>query len=200
MKKKAVFSILGSLLLSLVSCASSPQGFKDAETLLPLEIAAVTAPDRIQWFSEDGESESGLFEELFRKEEQEQSRMAASLLVSAAEQILFDSLKSKHIAIVERDVTPGSETGMKSAAFVHFSFYTDLSAGIAQTGSMFGFVIMEVKLTAPDGKRLANRTYTAKMDETIAVRAGKFDMEELLALYPAAITAVCEEFALDFVR
>ncbi|MDR1747715.1 MAG: hypothetical protein LBR47_01490 [Spirochaetaceae bacterium] len=242
MKGKAVFPVLGSLfLIFLVSCVSSPKGFKNAETLLPVGIVAVTADDRILWYGDEEDTGAGLFDALFDKDDGEvdDPRSQAEFLVSASEQVLFESLKNRNVSFVDGEamlasgpysageisrvrnwssiVYPenykyfmhsdkdliralASETGMKSAAFVHFSFYTDISAGIAKTGSMYGFVTMEVNLTDSEGKRIANRTYTAKTDETMPVKGGLYDTRELLELFPSALNAVCGDFVSDFLR
>ncbi len=236
MKRKMVFPVLAAIVLvSLISCASSSKGFKNAQALLPVGIVAVTAPDRITWYGEGEDLDRGLVDIFFEDKE----AIPSQLLVSSAEQILFESLKSGNVPIVERNamldsasytaaelskvmnLTPivypenykyfvphdtdiiqslALETGMNSAAFIHFGFYTAMRTGIGKSGTMSGFVTMEVIFMSPEGKLITNRTYTAKTDETISVVFGGYDTQKLLKLYPSALTAVCTKFASDFIQ
>lgn len=93
-----------------------------------------------------------------------------------------------------------NETGTKGMVYVNFLFEKKMVTGIVKNGTMGAMVTMVVEITDETGKRLLTRTYWSISEKNIPVIASLYDPNDLMALFPATIEEVCQDFASEFIQ
>lgn len=105
----------------------------------------------------------------------------------------------RYIPMKNKDIVSSlsAGTGVKSGIHVNFNFQKMMSTGVAKNGIAKACVSMNFFVVNPDGKTIFQKSYFASSQETFAIVASVYNPKSLMALFPDAITQVCEKLALD---
>jgi hypothetical protein len=91
-----------------------------------------------------------------------------------------------------------AQTGVQGITSISLNFTKMMQNGVGKNGKMSAHVEMIVTITNLEGKTVFSDMYTATSEEKIAVAAGIYDPEKLMAQFPALIDTVTEEYLMEF--
>lgn len=93
-----------------------------------------------------------------------------------------------------------TSTGLKTGLNVSFVFNKMISTGVEKNGVAKAAVTMNVVMVDVKGKAVLQKSYFGTSTGTFTIVAGVYKPDQLMALFPEAITAACDKFAATFAQ
>lgn len=90
------------------------------------------------------------------------------------------------------------ELGAKSLVAMDFTFRKILASGTKQDGQAAALVAMKIKILDSSGKEAVNKVYTRQSEQTVMIKSGYYNKDEMLSLINSAIDDAITAFAVEY--